>query len=135
MLAKKRNHEGAQVVETRLQVGATYEPAERITLGDEQEAARLGPIEDQCDDDNGYSAGLDENQDEPAEYMACYFHDLQSRDRRGFPAFQAVWYLCTKYSVNEPDTLVSAQGIIEDEISSISRLLKLTYQLTEAKKT
>lgn len=43
--------------------------------------------------------------------------------------------LCTTSGVNEPDTAVDVQGIIEVGISSIRRVVELTDQLTDAKKS
>lgn len=42
--------------------------------------------------------------------------------------------MCTKQCVNEPDTLFTAQGVIEDGIFSIPRVIKLTVQLAEKKR-
>lgn len=49
----KRDQEGALFVETLLQVDAIYGPSQRITLSDEQEAARMVSLDDQFNKDDG----------------------------------------------------------------------------------
>lgn len=91
--------------------------------------------EDQDNDNNAHSIDSDHNRDEPPEKMAWNFHDINSGDHRGVSALQFIHTLCTKYNVIEPETLVSAHSIIENEICSILRVGELADQLTEVGKT
>lgn len=67
--------------------------------------------------------------------MEWNFYDLQSDDRRAVPTLQAIRTICTKYDVNEPDTMVAAQCIFENGISIISKVFELTDQLVDSNKT
>lgn len=58
---------------------------------------------------------------------------MQSGNRRGISALQAIRDLCAMYNVDEPSTFVAAQVIIENRISSVSRVVKLNDQLAEEK--
>lgn len=42
--------------------------------------------------------------------------------------------MCSKYSMNELNTFIATQSIIEDVILSISRVVELTDQLAEVNK-
>lgn len=75
----------------------------------------------QSRNNDDHSSVCDESWDEPAEAMLLHFHDFESNDRQGVSELQAIQDLCTKYSVNEHNTSVVAQSIIEDAISSTSR--------------
>lgn len=62
-------------------------------------------------------------------------HDSPCGDHLGVTAFQIIRELCAKYNLNEPDTLIAVEGIIEDGISSITRVVELTDELVEVKRT
>lgn len=63
-----RDHWLAVMVQTLLQVNFIYNPSERMTLSDTQEALRLASMKDQGNNDDGHSASKDENRDETADY-------------------------------------------------------------------
>lgn len=46
-----------------------------MNFNDRQEAALLAPMEDENDDEDGYSVDSDENQDESAKEMAWDLHE------------------------------------------------------------
>lgn len=53
----------------------------------------------------------------------------------GVPALQVIRDLCIKYSMNEPETLIAGQSIIEDGTFAIPRVIELTSLFISVKKT
>lgn len=92
-------------------------------------------MEKQKNDGNGYHAGSDDNQKESAQEMAYDFLDLQSGDLGGVSVIQAISEFCTKYNINEPETLVPVQSNIKDRMSSFQSVIELADRLAEEKRT
>lgn len=79
-------------------------------------------MKDQNNKDDAHSLSSDKILDEPARKMAYDYRFLQDGDHRFVSALQDIQELCTKPNVKEPKTLMAVQCIIEDGISSISRI-------------
>lgn len=52
--------------------------------------------------------------EKPAKEEVWDFHCLQLEDYRGISTLQVIRNLCTKYHLNELDSIADAQSIIED---------------------
>lgn len=70
------------MVETLLQVDASYGSSEKIILRDVQDTVRLALADGEGDDgrEEEHSAGSVNRPEEPAEEEAWYFDDLQDAD-------------------------------------------------------
>lgn len=90
-------------------------------------------VDDRANDDDGYTVGSDEKQDETGEKMAWHFLDLQDYYRQGTSALQAIRIPFRKYNVKEPADFVGPQTIITDHPSPILRIVGPTYQLFETR--
>lgn len=97
-----------------------------MTLNDAQEAGWLQSMEEKGNDDDGHSVDSDEFRDGPAEDMEWDFHGLQDGDHRGVKTLQVIRELCTRYNVNEPDTIIAALSVIEEGISCNTRAIVST---------
>lgn len=86
------------VTETIAPADVTYEPPQQMKLKDAQEAARLALIEEHDDNDADCIVETEENQDELADKMACYFHNLEDSSHRVMPESEAIRDLCTIYT-------------------------------------
>lgn len=61
--------------------------------------------------------------------MTCNFNDLQRKNGWVDSTLQHIWYLFTKITFHELDSLVYTQRITEDGISPITEVVKLNVQL------
>lgn len=92
-------------------------------------------MEDQSNNDDGYSACSNLILHEPAEDMVSDVNSLESGDLRGVPAVQTIQDLSTISNVHEQDTLAADYGIIQYQISCIPRVFRLSDQVSEKQKT
>lgn len=105
-----------------------------MTLQNDQEAVRLSSMDGQHNGDDRHSVDSDDSWDDRAEEKAWDLHDLHGDDHRGVSVLHVMLEFCTKCIVNEPQTLIAAQSIIEDGIYSYPRVVELTDQLGEVKR-
>lgn len=120
-------------METLLQVSVSYGSWKGFTLSDAKDSTRLALVDGNNVDerDEERSDGSMELLTKPDEEEVCDLQDLQGADRCKISSLQA--NLRKKHNVNELDSVVEGQSIMEDVMPPIPRVVDFSSQLAEAK--
>lgn len=106
-----------------------------MTLNDAKESTRLVLKAQEGNSEERSRVNIEDNRVETAGKMTSDFHDLENGNHPTVSELQVISVLCTKCIVNDPETLVAAQGIIEDGTFSTATVVELTDQLVEVEST
>lgn len=125
---RKFNH-GTLLVESLLQISASFISSESLTLFGTQDIVQMILKNRDSDDEREKerSAISVEDSDEDRKEETCNFHKLQATDRQGVSALHNIRTLCTHYSVSRPESISNAHGLSEDGVSIIPRVAGLFF--------